>query len=113
MQVHRATALSCFEIGGLNSIEPLVLGAEIGLPVVDADGMGRAFPEVQMYLPYVMGHEACPSAIVNERVGNTVFSSAAKPSSRSHYEGFFFFAVKVPKEALWEHVHDWQQCNRG
>ncbi len=36
------------EIGGGNAITPLVAGAECGLPVVDADPMGRAFPELQM-----------------------------------------------------------------
>lgn len=36
------------EIGGGNAITPLVAAAESGLPVVDADPMGRAFPELQM-----------------------------------------------------------------
>lgn len=36
------------EIGGGNAITPLVAAAEAGLPVVDADPMGRAFPELQM-----------------------------------------------------------------
>lgn len=40
-------ALLSFEIGGGNGIEPLVAGARMGLPVVDADLMGRAFPEMQ------------------------------------------------------------------
>ena len=41
-------ALMNVEIGGLNSMEPLILGAELGIPVLDADGMGRAFPELQV-----------------------------------------------------------------
>ena len=36
------------EIGGGNAMTPLVGAAESGLPVVDADPMGRAFPELQM-----------------------------------------------------------------
>ena len=43
-----ATALISNEIGGSNSLEPLIPAAITGLPVVDADGMGRAFPEIQM-----------------------------------------------------------------
>ena len=43
-----ATALISNEIGGSNSVEPLIAAAKAGLPVVDADGMGRAFPEFQM-----------------------------------------------------------------
>ena len=42
-----ATALISNEIGGSNSVEPLIAAAMAGLPVVDADGMGRAFPEFQ------------------------------------------------------------------
>ena len=36
------------EIGGGNGIEALVVGLDMGLPVVDADFMGRAFPELQV-----------------------------------------------------------------
>ena len=41
-------AVMPLEIGGGNSIQPLMAGARLGLPVVDADTMGRAYPEVQM-----------------------------------------------------------------
>ena len=37
-------ALIASEIGGMNGLTPLIAGALLGLPVVDADGMGRAFP---------------------------------------------------------------------
>ena len=36
------------EIGGTNALQPLMVAAVTGLPVVDADTMGRAFPESQM-----------------------------------------------------------------
>ncbi|MDO8431637.1 MAG: DUF917 domain-containing protein [Candidatus Binatus sp.] len=36
------------EIGGLQCMFPLMLAAETGLPLLDGDGMGRAFPELQM-----------------------------------------------------------------
>src|SRR5947209_6419209 len=35
------------EIGGGNSIAPMIVAAQTGLPVVDGDAMGRAFPELQ------------------------------------------------------------------
>ena len=44
----KATALMTDEIGGSNAMEPMVTGALAGLPVVDVDAMGRAFPEAQM-----------------------------------------------------------------
>ncbi|MFK7887734.1 MAG: DUF917 domain-containing protein [Gammaproteobacteria bacterium] len=54
------------EVGGLNSIIPLALGAQVGLPVVDGDGMGRAFPHIDMVTFSVFGSRACPMVIENE-----------------------------------------------
>ena len=36
------------EIGGGNGVEPLLIGSRLQLPIVDADYMGRAFPELQV-----------------------------------------------------------------
>ncbi|MGG5823545.1 DUF917 domain-containing protein [Falsiroseomonas sp. HW251] len=36
------------EIGGNNGVQPLMAAALTGKPVVDADAMGRAYPEAQM-----------------------------------------------------------------
>ena len=47
-QGRRVTALLAAEAGGGNCLEPLVVGARLGLPVVDGDLMGRAFPELQV-----------------------------------------------------------------
>lgn len=41
-------AVMTVEIGGCNAFQPLLVAAASGLPVVDADAMGRAFPEAQM-----------------------------------------------------------------
>ena len=41
-------AVMSVEIGGGNGIQPLMTAAHLGLPVVDADLMGRAYPEAQM-----------------------------------------------------------------
>ncbi|MGI8330933.1 DUF917 domain-containing protein [Actinomadura scrupuli] len=49
-----AAVMSC-EIGGSNGVGPVGWAARLGLPLVDADGMGRAFPEVQMVAMYVAG----------------------------------------------------------
>ena len=67
----RATALISNEIGGSNSVEPLIPAAMAGLPIVDADGMGRAFPEFQMKTFFVYGVPCCPMAIADEK-GNSV-----------------------------------------
>ena len=34
------------EMGGINSLVPIMAAARLGLPLADADGMGRAFPEL-------------------------------------------------------------------
>lgn len=40
-------AVMSLEIGGSNAFQPLMVAAMTGLPVVDADTMGRAYPEAQ------------------------------------------------------------------
>lgn len=67
-------AIICAEIGGGNSIEPLVASALTGKPVVDADGMGRAFPEMQMSTHFIYGIPCTPAAMVDEKGNRIVFS---------------------------------------
>lgn len=76
----KLVALVCAEIGGANSIEPLTVGAELNIPIVDADGMGRAFPELQMFLPFVYGCPPYPAAVANEtgHVAAVTFADGAK-----------------------------------
>ncbi|MBU5342725.1 DUF917 domain-containing protein [Caldifermentibacillus hisashii] len=62
------------EAGGLNSMLPFALAARLRLPVVDADGMGRAFPELQMVTFYLDGISATPAVIADEK-GNTALLS--------------------------------------
>lgn len=44
----KITAIMPIEAGGVNSMLPIAAAARLGLPMVDVDGMGRAFPEIQM-----------------------------------------------------------------
>jgi hypothetical protein len=67
----KAFATMPIECGGINSTMPLVVGARLGLPVVDADGMGRAFPELQMETFHVYGVPGTPMVLTNEH-GDTV-----------------------------------------
>ncbi len=48
-------AVMSSEIGGSNGVEPVAWASTLGVPLVDADGMGRAFPEVQMVSMNVAG----------------------------------------------------------
>lgn len=67
-----AYATMSIEAGGLNSTVPIAVAAATGLPLVDADGMGRAFPEVQMVTLTLGGISATPMSIADEK-GNSVF----------------------------------------
>ncbi len=67
----RVDAVFPVEIGGSNGLAALLLALRSGLPVVDCDGMGRAFPESQMVIFNIRGQKACP-AIVTDDKGNCV-----------------------------------------
>lgn len=59
------------EIGGINSLMPIAVAAQKGLPILDADAMGRAFPEAQMVTFYLAGYKSSPVTMADEK-GNTV-----------------------------------------
>ncbi len=68
---HKIDALIAAEIGGGNALEPMLTAAAMGLPVVDGDGMGRAFPEMQMTTFSIYGHSSTP-AVISDEHGNLV-----------------------------------------
>ena len=51
----RITTVMATEIGGSNGVGPVGWAAQLGLDVLDADGMGRAFPEATMVAMNVAG----------------------------------------------------------
>ncbi|MEV5750405.1 DUF917 domain-containing protein [Actinoallomurus sp. NPDC052308] len=69
------THVACAEAGGVNSVIPVAAAAHLGLPLVDADGMGRAFPEIQMVLPSLYGIRATPMAIADEKGNRAVLDT--------------------------------------
>jgi uncharacterized protein len=71
-----ATHLACIEAGGINSTIPFAAAARTRLPLVDADGMGRAFPELQMVLPTLVGVAATPMAMADEKGNSAVLRTA-------------------------------------
>ncbi len=70
----RIDAIACAEIGGGNSVEPLVASALTGKPTIDADAMGRAFPEMQMSTHFINGVACTPAAMVDEKGNQIIFS---------------------------------------
>lgn len=65
------TALMPAEIGGSNGVSPIGWAARLGLKVLDADGMGRAFPEATMIAPNVVG-VPCDFSVMGDVIGNVV-----------------------------------------
>lgn len=59
-------ALIAAEIGGANGLVPMYTAHHLGVPVVDGDGMGRAYPETQMETFSIYGISATPMAAVDE-----------------------------------------------
>lgn len=64
-------AVGIIEIGGMNGPTALVGALELGVPIVDGDLMGRAFPSIEMSTLAVAGHPATPLALVSPH-GDTV-----------------------------------------
>jgi DUF917 family protein len=63
----RVAALAPFEVGGANGLLPVPWAARLGLPLVDADGMGRTFPRLFQQTMHLAGIPASPVAVGYER----------------------------------------------
>ncbi len=78
----KMSALIAAEIGGANAMAPIITAAQAGLPVIDGDGMGRAFPEVQMttFAIYGDGKRDALSAIADDKGNVVVIRKVIDPS---------------------------------
>lgn len=79
----KVEAIIPFEAGGMNSMAPIFAAAKRRVPVVDADGMGRAFPQLEMETFNVYGVDANPVVVADEK-GNTVVIQA-RDAARSEW----------------------------
>jgi DUF917 family protein len=68
-----AFATMSLEAGGLNSCIPIYAAACLGIPLVDADGMGRAFPEIPMVSFNLQGVQASPMVCCDEKGNEVIF----------------------------------------
>jgi len=73
----RFTAVMSVEIGGGNAFQPLLVAAVTGLPVVDADAMGRAFPEAQMTSFAIADLPMFPVTLADIRDNEVIVARAA------------------------------------
>src|SRR5699024_11948567 len=58
-------AIGCVEVGGLNALISVLVSAYIGVPIVDGDLMGRAFPRIHMTLLSAHGRRSAPLSLVS------------------------------------------------
>lgn len=84
----KADAIASFEIGGGNSLVPLVAAAALGVPVIDGDGMGRAFPEAQMMSYAIAGVKPTPAVAVDYAGNSAVFETSSTEVYEYHIRAF-------------------------
>ncbi len=68
-------AMMPIEVGGVNTLVPIATAVEMGLPIVDADGMRRAFPQIEMTVFTLHGLKAAPLSIADEKGNMCVFEA--------------------------------------
>lgn len=71
----KPVAIMPIEVGGMNTIIPLATAAELGLPLIDADTMRRAFPQIEMTVFTLAGIAASPMSIADEKGNMVVFET--------------------------------------
>lgn len=81
----QVTHLVPSEIGGRNSTTPMVAAAQCGLPVIDGDGMGRAFPELQMETFVMYGVTPTPAALCNHHGHIAIFDQIDDATTLERY----------------------------
>ena len=69
----KITHIVSFEVGGANSVIPLIAAAAKGIPMIDGDGMARALPEAQMMTFAIEGIRPSPALAVDYTGGCVYF----------------------------------------
>ncbi|TKG60798.1 DUF917 domain-containing protein [Prauserella endophytica] len=83
----KPVAIMPIEVGGMNTLIPLAVAAELGLPIVDADSMRRAFPQLEMTVFTLAGVPAGPMSMADEKGNVVVFSTTTNQVSEKLARG--------------------------
>lgn len=99
-------ALITGELGGTSIADAFVPAALLGLPVVDADPVGRAVPELEHSMFYVHGLPIAPQAVVNE-IGDTVIVTRVADDRRA--EALVRALAVASRNVVWvaDHALPW------
>ncbi len=107
----QARALLGFEIGGINALTPVLAAALSNLPLLDSDGMGRAFSELQMTTFHAYGITAAPVMMTTEQGG------CERILSESNWEVESLARTKVMEMGGWAaiscypmQIHEVREC---
>ena len=68
-------ALIPIEAGGINGVIPFGIAAEKQIPLIDADGMGRAFPRLEMVTFTLHGISASPITQADEKGNKNIYDT--------------------------------------
>jgi len=70
-------AVMGYEIGSMNGLIPVMVAAETGRPLVDADTLGRSFPQMQMSGFAIAGLNMAPIAVSDIRANDLILTRTA------------------------------------
>jgi hypothetical protein len=76
----RIDAVCAFEVGGLNSPIVLTLAARMGIPVIDADALGRSAPETHLTSWHGHGVDITPMVIADSEGNILTINKAVDPT---------------------------------
>lgn len=99
-------ALICGELGGSSVADAFYPAAVLGVPIVDADPVGRAVPEVQHSMFSIHGLPISPFSVVNE-IGDTAIFTTVADDERA--EALIRALAVASRNAVWvaDHALPW------
>jgi hypothetical protein len=101
-------ALLTGELGGTSIADAFYPAAMLDLPIVDADPVGRAVPEIEHSLFFVNSVPIAPQAVVNE-IGDTVIVTQVADDRRA--EALVRALSVASRNAVWvaDHAQPWSR----
>lgn len=103
---HDVAALLCGELGGSSVADAFYPAGVLGIPVVDADPVGRAVPEIQHSMFAINGVPIAPLVVVNE-IGDTAILTNVADDERA--EALIRAMAVASRNAVWvaDHALPW------